>query len=370
LGYFRVAYSTLISFLHLFFTYPCLFALILKYISYGDFHFDENKKYTKPQRQVSWLQQHGWCIDNIRVGQSTIQNAGRGAFAHHPMVKGQVVAPAPLQSFKDRNVFQNTVPEQLYVNYCLQPANSRMIFYPYGAGVNLINHSREKANVYLQWSTSTFHHHEWLEMSYDGFWNAATPGGIILEVVAARDIQPGEELFMDYGRDWEEAWKKHVEHWQPPVDADSYRYAAEMDETEQLRTLKEQETDPYAANIATVCQRPSDWDHRHDRRIDWYETPDRNWWRGIRYCHILSREVGENGDYLYTVAYSFSRKPEEIAYDTSIPLEKQYINDKVPRRAIRFVERPYMDDEHLPGVFRHTIELPEHLVPDAWKNAR
>jgi hypothetical protein len=87
------------------------------------------------------------------------------------------------------------------------------------------------------------------------------------------------------------------------------------------------------------------------------------------YCHILEREMGENGNYVYSVSLIFDNHPKSLDYDDSIPLKKQYIDRKVPRRAIRFLEAPYMDDEHLPGVFRHPIELPSHLMADAWRNA-
>jgi hypothetical protein len=113
---------------------------------------------------VEWLQKYGWCIDNLRVGQSTIADAGRGAFARRSFQAGEVVVPVPLQSFKDRAVFQVTQPEQLYVNYCLQPKNSKMIFYPYGPIFNLINHpytttgEHKEPNVHLQWSSSNLSH--------------------------------------------------------------------------------------------------------------------------------------------------------------------------------------------------------------------
>jgi hypothetical protein len=38
-----------------------------------------------------------------------------------------------------------------------------------------------------------------------------TVGGLASDVVALRDIQPGEEAFIDYGSEWEEAWKTHFE---------------------------------------------------------------------------------------------------------------------------------------------------------------
>ena len=64
----------------------------------------------KPTRPVEWLKEYGWCIDNIEIGISTIPDAGRGAFARLPLQRGGIVAPAPLQVFRDRAVFKRHAP--------------------------------------------------------------------------------------------------------------------------------------------------------------------------------------------------------------------------------------------------------------------
>lgn len=42
-----------------------------------------------------------------------------------------------------------------------------------------------------------------------------------MEIVASRDILEGEEIFIDYGEKWEEAWLEHVRNWseRPILDA-------------------------------------------------------------------------------------------------------------------------------------------------------
>jgi hypothetical protein len=47
-------------------------------------------------RDISWLEEHGQCMDNIKVGQSNIPDVGRGAFADRFIPKGDLVAPSPL----------------------------------------------------------------------------------------------------------------------------------------------------------------------------------------------------------------------------------------------------------------------------------
>lgn len=52
--------------------------------------------YNRSIRDVSWLEENGQCMDNIKVGKSSIPDAGRGAFANRFIPKGGLVAPAPL----------------------------------------------------------------------------------------------------------------------------------------------------------------------------------------------------------------------------------------------------------------------------------
>jgi hypothetical protein len=53
-------------------------------------HFDRSI------RDISWLEENGQCMDNIKVGQSENPDAGRGAFANRFIPEGGLVAPAPL----------------------------------------------------------------------------------------------------------------------------------------------------------------------------------------------------------------------------------------------------------------------------------
>jgi hypothetical protein len=356
-------------------------------VDYGDWPFDKTKEYKKPMKSVEALHQHGICIDNIDVRPSTFPEMGRGAFATRAIRQGDLVAPAPLQVFENRKDFatqQGPQPEALFVNYCFQVAgNDKLMLYPYGPGVNLINHAptattrttaatpimrnsknqKPEANVGLRWSSHRMHHKELLGLSVEDFVAKAKPGKVILEVYALRDIGENEEFLLDYGKDWQDAWNKHVQEWKPTLEK-GYIYPHEMDETAPLRTEVEQKEDPYAQNLATVCNTP-DWDRKQDgtNHINWHE-PDFDWLEGFVFCHVIDRYEGPHGDLVYTVSLDFDEDPNE--YDSSVPMSKQYIDRNVPRRAIRFVDKPYTSDMHLPNAFRHTIELPKELVPDQW----
>lgn len=144
-----------------------------------------------------------------------------------------------------------------------------------------------------------------------------------------------------------------------------------MDETQPLRTVAEQVNDPYPKSLITMCATP-DWERNDEAHIEWRE-PEWEWAESMVYCHILDRTLGDNGDYVYDVSLLFFKsnlkpfKPEEYEYDPSISKDDLYIDYKVPRRAIRWSEKPYLDDEHLENVFRHPITFPEDLVARAWE---
>jgi hypothetical protein len=89
---------------------------------------------------------------------------------------------------------------------------------------------------------------------------AITSGrGLIVDYVALRDIAVGEEIFLDYGQDWQDAWEDHVKNWQPTDDSELYTSAHQFQqernskETHIFLTEEEQRTNPYPDSIMTAC---------------------------------------------------------------------------------------------------------------------
>jgi hypothetical protein len=178
---------------------------------------------------------------------------------------------------------------------------------------------------------------------------------------------------MDYGHAWEAAWNRHVDSWIPPPDAATYSYAEDMSDTEQLRTVEEQKSYPYPSSVMTMCATPDT--ARESRHIEWYELEAGEFWGyPLVYCHVLQRAVNENsGAGEYTVELIFfnddlaqSLTETDLTYDASKPLQKRYVDVRVPRRAIKWNEKPYSGDSHLLNAFRHPILLPDNLVSKAW----
>jgi hypothetical protein len=82
----------------------------------------------------------------------------------------------------------------------------------------LINHSDEP-NAKLVWSTHPNHHRMWLELEPEELVTEEHLYiGLMMEVVSTRDIEPDEEIFIDYGNEWKEAWDKHVKEWNAKVE--------------------------------------------------------------------------------------------------------------------------------------------------------
>ncbi|KAI2512513.1 hypothetical protein MHU86_1966 [Fragilaria crotonensis] len=183
------------------------------------------------------------CLESIVPRPSTIEGAGRGGFATWSFQKGQVITGSPLIHIPDRkklelynlddddtnetSMLDHVAPKlyghQLLMKYCWGHPKTNLLLCPYGAGINLLNHSRERANVMIQWAP-----HGHLAQNDAWFYICVTDmnsckANLAWDYVAVRDIAQGEELFIDYGDAWRvNAWEAHVAaclttKWRPPT---------------------------------------------------------------------------------------------------------------------------------------------------------
>ena len=158
-------------------------------------------------RTLEWLNEHGRCMDNIRPGNSTIQQAGRGAFASRFIPKGGIVAPGPLLHIANRTslnlyaVGENGVPEknkhfsmQLILNYCFGHKKSTVLLCPYTSPSAYINHNSKAPNAKIVWSRDSEPNHNphWLDEDVQ-FLKMTDKIGLSIDFVATRKIQPNEE---------------------------------------------------------------------------------------------------------------------------------------------------------------------------------
>jgi hypothetical protein len=345
------------------------------------------------KKSASFLASKGVCADNILQSKSTVSGAGRGAFAKRPIKTCDIVAPAPLLRLNSSLLVMNngedtsTVPEmQLLTNYVFgSPLNEDVVFYPYGSGVNYINHashsSSNTANVKMAWSNKDYHRAEELEESLD---DTTDPLAHVMDIVAIRDIQEGEEIFLDYGANFDVKLRNYFNKFEDPALKENLEpKAGTMNQMtkknhDPVRTMDEQKTDPYPENVLLLCYMdsieaakingnelttsasmtiPPGFDFQRFSDIKKYRMAG---YPSLVECDILSRSKnkGKNDEYLYMVRL----------YQGETAEEKPYIVD-VPSSGLMFVDRPYQSAAQLEGSFRHIIEIPSEIFPKAWRKA-
>jgi hypothetical protein len=365
-----------------------------------------SKNNTKMSKTARHLVDNGMCADNLKLGKSKINEAGRGAVATRHIPKGALVSPVPVmpvtkhslamtrtlhmkQGGKKMKKTINTT--QLLMNYCFGHRDSDVLFFPYSSGVNFINHANGhdgnyNSNAKLQWSSRTL-----IEMSKQSnvtfqeiVDQSSNSGMLLLDLIATRDILPGEEVFLDYGVEWTRAWNKHVKQWKPVEDDSGVPYAPAyvMNEvTDKIRTQQEQEEFyAYPDNLQLACfykysemvqqkKAHEDYDKSGVTMIKWRPTKDITNLRYLRPCQIIKRdEDQERGTSRYTVKM-LNRPGNMTPPEERIPSNEvaTHLVAQVPRPAIRFVDKPYSTDQHLPNAFRHYIGLTDDLLPPSWK---
>ena len=340
---------------------------------------------------LEYLEEHGTCLDNIRPGPSTLPSAGHGAFATRPLSAGTILTKSPLlHTSTDDYMYMYELVEyngsryrlldevrqmQLLYNYCYTHLESSIVLCPYGGGISYINHHPDKTNVRIEWATGwdIVHNQSLVDHGTMDDLTIHSRPQLAFSYIATRDIAANEELFMDYGDAWEEAWLEHVENYSydkmpatTPKYASAHYWNHHMAEMS-FRTIREQEIDPYPSNLQIRC---------HAKLLTVSVVPHAIYHWGDNCglaCRILDRF--ENFDLplsssreLYTVEMELANdkqtQPNEEGEVEVIWIQRT----DVPRSAIRFYNLPYTTDLHLETAFRHSIAIPDELLPPQWRN--
>jgi hypothetical protein len=400
------------------------------------------------------LFQEGLCMDNLHYELST-HGYGRGGFASRFLTKGSIVAPVPVlpiprqelrylranewkkvivyrrklrdgseQSTQSEEEIQEMLPpniewrQQLLLNYCFGHQHSSVLLFPYGHA-NYVNHAPSHnlvyaehdngpvANVRLRWSERLIQKEEGgtdpRSLSPSNLMQRRSPEGLVLEMVALRDITPGEEILLDYGSAWHLEWTRYVERWNDhkvdkPAVVDEYSPAYIMEDVvSNLRTAEEELQFPYPDNVFTACfyrYVQSEDDGMVDKQvtslspkakerteaIPWKMSAGLFEMTNLRPCKVIAREPiidryapqmqqqqqqqPGKGNMFYTAI--IQNRPG-LPPNERIPKGQKLIVSGIPRGAVRFVDRPYTSDVHLEGAFRHHIGLEEAgIYPEIW----
>ena len=323
------------------------------------------------KRTVEWLRENGKCQDHMKPGRSTLPQAGRGAFAARDLPEGTVVGYAPLIHMGNNRQLWNIAYqhderlegvhesleyqlEDLVINYSFEHPNSTLLLTPYGAMVNYINHHRARANVRVQWPTQELvaHKPDWLTKDLAFLENTHEKIGLSFDYVALRDIQEGEEIFMDYGDDWIQAWEEHVSNWEPIGTVGDYQHLSDWDE-DYIRTVSERVTNPYPANLQTICKESYTTVSATEQNT--YLPTNRNLHLRV-YCDVLERTEATDGTHLYTVRLLTGAQKFVMVYNVPSPI------------GVELVDKLRSADWHLQKAFRHAMRVPDDIFPESWKN--
>lgn len=185
-------------------------------------------------RSISWLDENGRCIDGLAVAPSSFGEFGRGAFATRKFATGDVITTTPLLQLnrtlldtyqfsmnhpgKQRKLSPTKLGRQLLLNYCYGHRDSSLVFFPYSPAVSMLNNGgKEMTNAQLKFSNFFWHKYDWESDSAEELLNKNT-SGLIFDIITTKPISSGEEIFIDYGKEWEHAWQKHLDLWSPVGD--------------------------------------------------------------------------------------------------------------------------------------------------------
>jgi len=375
-------------------------AAVKKHLDEDSLYADEDSLYamaiaksTVVNRGVNWIKENGICMDNILPGKSTIPFIGQGAFAKRFLVEGSVVSPAPLLQITNSDIMltyddnddendefvSDNDPSgmQLLVNYCFGHKDSKLLLCPQSNAI-LINHcssrknggnycGAEGPNAKIRWASGWDPDTPiWLEMSLNQM--SAKSGeksrGLSFEVIATRDIKTGEEIFLDYGPNWEDAWELHRNEWKPPNEGTKFGNYTPLNSVRSnflFRTIDELKKKPYPDNIITACY--------------WYEYEDEEYNPDERGYYMADDYIYEdNLDSLYPTnlwACDILEKTTVTHYEVRIIREEEGLDDVLltmfPQESITFTIKQYTTDQFLPGAFRHYIEIEDSMFPEQWK---
>ena len=395
---------------------------------------------TTNKRNVTWIEENGMCLDNLISKTSTLAQAGYGAFSQRYIPKGDMIVPAPLLMLADRsalNMYNLTrnekgeltptndkvVGKQLLLNYCFSHSESSIVLCPNTNAV-VMNHCSNRMewggscgstgpNAEVRWGYSWDSTTKpWLNSTREQLSERLKKGerGLSFEVIALRDIDPDEEVFIDYGVEWENAFLEHSANWKPPKEGSGFENYVPIqklnEEKGSFRTLSEQKQNPYPDNARTVCYKLYDI---NDDEVE-LDDDDLFWYRdevsdeeaaGVGYfgyrntdeiddidasfpnqvvtsgklhiddkkshsggcfwpCQILSKE--KDG---YIVRILHKHGYEDMRW---VAKRQARVLTSFPEQSIKFATESYKSDQFLPGAFRHHIGLRDNMFPEHWKD--
>ena len=273
---------------------------------------------------------------------------------------------------------KNSDPQR-EVSLSLSPLTLSILFVRYCCR----NHNQTRANVKLQWADPKRSNFQprFLNHSIDDLKEFTSSTKLAMELVATKLIRQGEEVFLDYGDEWEQAWQDHVQTWQPVLGAADYLTAKDLTEAWKKGTFSwdpssgEDPTAKLPAHVDLMCNdffeyewqgSSADDSSSLEQDLAEYNAEHRaTYW----YCDIVNTTtmVSRNNttELRYQVQVSKKRPRGEKEKGKQ---KKTKFWSHCPIQVFSFQDKPYTSDLFLPNAFRHDMRIPNDLFPKAWRN--
>jgi hypothetical protein len=247
--------------------------------------------------------------------------------------------------------------------------------------------------VRIEWNERLMRNPEWLSLPVDA-WIGEIHVGLAFSYVATRDISPGEEVLLDYGPEWEEAWDRHVSSWRPPAGSAAYVASYELNDDPDLvvrvsregwypeKYVRQECFDLYRELSGSLSPGPSDMypcravarDRRdgeyrylvelylrdHDWSPDKIAVPNGPESDDDRHSDDDGSDSSDDED---EEEGTLRRRREPDQQCTEMLFEVLF---DAPRDVFRFTDAPYSRDMAQPWAFRHPLGIPDALLPRAW----
>jgi len=190
-------------------------------------------------------------------------------------------------------------------------------------------------------------HKEWLDQPVEE-WGDVYHTGLNFDFVALRDIEPDEEILIDYGVAWQKAWEEHVKNFVPPTYIPAYELNDELYDME-LRT--EEDRDYQLDGVQLYCE--------------WYYLRKHNAKKPPKgYSNWPCRVIKKHGEDKYVVRLLEVVGKED---DGKTVYKSGQVVWGLPRDAFFFQDIPFSGDVHQKWAFRHPMLVPDDgMWPDIW----
>ena len=323
-----------------------------------------------------------------------------------PIAKGDVIIPAPLLCTWGRHMFElegdhmpnNTNKINLAYNYQYANPSSSVLFLPLTPAITINHRSqrgqlRSKPNARLRWSQTNKKSIYYLQRPLEDL-RQEHYATMVTDFIALRDIQPDEEITIDYGDEWDDAWAMHVADFESPCFRitgpcfKSSKIVSEMNGdkfnesyhswSEDHFTICKRTSMPRADDsLIFIVPRMNDTDTNEEiANVDSDGVEFRLSFRGVEFDHSGFDLASIHGEW-YPCQILQAKKQDDVFDVVFFTYEESTVGDdaNVLRRNqslaaddIKYLNKPYRSDMHWDRAFRHEIRIPDEIFPPLWRD--